>query len=58
MILLGSGADMFALALLSQALRFGSWLAYRSVGAIGWCPLDFVLLLLSCSVCVESVVRG
>jgi hypothetical protein len=58
MILLGSGADMFALALLSQALKVGSRLAYRSVGAIGWCSLCFVLRLLSCSICMRSVARG
>jgi hypothetical protein len=40
MILLGSGADMFALALLSQALKVDSWLAYRSVGAVGCCSLS------------------
>jgi hypothetical protein len=58
MILLGSGADMFALALLSQVLKVGSRFAYRSLGAIKWCSLDFVLRLLSCGVCVGSVARG
>jgi hypothetical protein len=58
MILLGSGADMFALALLSQALKVDSWLVYRRVGAIRWCSLDFVLPLLSYSDCLGSVVRG
>jgi hypothetical protein len=55
---LGSGADMFALALLSQVLKVGSRFAYRSLGAIKWCSLDFVLRLLSCGVCVGSVARG
>jgi hypothetical protein len=48
MILLGSGADMFALALLSQALKVDSWLAYRRVQSDGVCWI-------SCSRCCPTV---